>query len=96
MSHLLCKNAARENRAAEVSLEYQRLEHEYVILGGVFAPGDEQEIHLESYHTSCEKGRAAVIAERWRVASEGAEAELRQMKALLVRKRELTVGIVPR
>lgn len=90
LSHLICNEAARLNRIIEVNLRYSRLEREYELLGGTFAPDEEQSIMEEAVHRTCEVGEEAKTASAWRARSDEAEQVLVRMRSLLNRKRAIT------
>ncbi|WP_423605708.1 hypothetical protein [Sphingomonas sp. MS122] len=89
LGHLICQDSARLNRIVEVNLRYSRLEREYELLGGTFAPEEEQSIMEEAVHRTCEAGDEAKTARAWRARSDETEQALARMQSLLARKRAI-------
>jgi len=85
-THTECGIKSRRRALQDRVAEYERLEKEFVALGGVL-PAD-YEIVTETTHYRC-AGKRSEAAVQWEAAMRGIDGKLHRMKALVARKRQL-------
>ncbi len=85
-THTECGIKSRRRALKDRVAQYERLESEFVALGGLL-PTD-YEIVTETIHYRC-YGKRSEAATQWEAAMREVDDRLRRMKALVERKRQL-------
>lgn len=85
-THTECGIKSRARALKDRFAQYERLENEFVSLGGML-PND-YEIMTETIHYRC-NGTRSEAAAQWKAAIRSIDYRLRRMKALVARKRQL-------
>lgn len=86
LTHHICGSTVRREKIAEMMGRYERVERQYLALGGRSIQYDPM---LEAYHTNCTSNELDSRVPTWQTVSEQAERDIDRMAALLSRKQIL-------